>query len=103
LALAEARTLFSDENDFLLVSLGCGGAARAGFPADLQQKRRHIFEWSLTAQSACADYQMGAFLPAQRYIRIQAIRTGLFFVHHGVGSERWSADGFTRLTQRLRV
>jgi hypothetical protein len=21
---------------------------------------------------------------------------GLFFVHHGVGSERWSADGFTR-------
>jgi hypothetical protein len=23
--------------------------------------------------------------------------SGLFFVHHGVGSERWSADGFTRL------
>ncbi|GGA15353.1 FAD-binding oxidoreductase [Dyella caseinilytica] len=23
---------------------------------------------------------------------------GLFFVHHGVGSEGWSADGFTRLT-----
>jgi FAD/FMN-containing dehydrogenase len=23
--------------------------------------------------------------------------TGLFFVHHGVGSEAWSADGFTRL------
>ncbi|MFT4433810.1 FAD-binding protein [Caballeronia sp. 15715] len=22
---------------------------------------------------------------------------GLFFVHHGVGSERWSADGFTKL------
>lgn len=22
---------------------------------------------------------------------------GLFFVHHGVGSEGWSADGFTRL------
>jgi hypothetical protein len=22
---------------------------------------------------------------------------GLFFVHHGVGSEQWSADGFTRL------
>jgi hypothetical protein len=22
---------------------------------------------------------------------------GLFFVHHGVGSERWSAAGFTRL------
>jgi hypothetical protein len=25
---------------------------------------------------------------------------GLFFVHHGVGSEEWSADGFTRLTAR---
>ena len=24
--------------------------------------------------------------------------TGLFFVHHGVGSEEWSEDGFTRLT-----
>jgi hypothetical protein len=22
---------------------------------------------------------------------------GLFFVHHGVGSDEWSADGFTRL------
>jgi FAD/FMN-containing dehydrogenase len=22
---------------------------------------------------------------------------GLFFVHHGVGSETWSADGFTKL------
>ena len=22
---------------------------------------------------------------------------GLFFVHNGVGSEQWSADGFTRL------
>ena len=22
--------------------------------------------------------------------------TGVFTVHHGVGSERWSADGFTR-------
>jgi FAD/FMN-containing dehydrogenase len=25
---------------------------------------------------------------------------GLFVVHHGVGSERWSADGFTRLGRR---
>jgi hypothetical protein len=22
---------------------------------------------------------------------------GLFFVHHGVGSEEWSPDGFTRM------
>jgi FAD/FMN-containing dehydrogenase len=36
------------------------------------------------------------------YSRLQAIKKkydpdGLFFVHHGVGSEEWSADGFTRL------
>jgi FAD/FMN-containing dehydrogenase len=35
------------------------------------------------------------------YSRLRAIKnkydpTGLFFVHHGVGSEEWSADGFTR-------
>ena len=34
--------------------------------------------------------------------RLQTIKTkydpdGLFFVHHGVGSEAWSSDGFTRL------
>ena len=34
------------------------------------------------------------------YSRLRAIKTqydpsGLFFVHHGVGSEEWSADGFT--------
>jgi hypothetical protein len=25
--------------------------------------------------------------------------SGLFFVHHGVGTEGWSADGFSRLSQ----
>jgi FAD/FMN-containing dehydrogenase len=38
------------------------------------------------------------------YRRLRAIKKkydpdGLFFVHHGVGSEEWSADGFTRLTK----
>ncbi|HEX3143080.1 MAG TPA: FAD-binding oxidoreductase [Pyrinomonadaceae bacterium] len=38
------------------------------------------------------------------YARLRGIKRkydpeGLFFVHHGVGSEEWSADGFTRLTK----
>jgi FAD/FMN-containing dehydrogenase len=37
------------------------------------------------------------------YPRLLAVKEkydpdGLFFVHHGVGSERWSPDGFTKLT-----
>jgi FAD/FMN-containing dehydrogenase len=37
------------------------------------------------------------------YARLKIIKekydpTGLFFVHHGVGSENWTSDGFTRLT-----
>jgi FAD/FMN-containing dehydrogenase len=37
------------------------------------------------------------------YAQLRAIKTkydpdGLFFVHHGVGSENWSPDGFTRLS-----
>jgi len=36
------------------------------------------------------------------YARLLAVKDscdpdGLFFVHHGVGSERWSPDGFTRV------
>lgn len=39
------------------------------------------------------------------YPRLAAVKekydpAGLFFVHHGVGSEAWSADGFTRLAGR---
>jgi FAD/FMN-containing dehydrogenase len=39
------------------------------------------------------------------YAKLRAIKAkydpdGLFFVHHGVGSEDWSPDGFTRLANR---
>ena len=42
------------------------------------------------------------FLWGPNYTRLLALKdkydpAGLFFVHHGVGSERWSPDGFTRL------
>ena len=38
----------------------------------------------------------------ENYLRLRTVKTkydpgGLFFVHHGVGSEDWSADGFTRI------
>jgi FAD/FMN-containing dehydrogenase len=40
----------------------------------------------------------------ENYKRLRAAKEqydpdGLFFVHHGVGSEDWSADGFTRLVK----
>jgi FAD/FMN-containing dehydrogenase len=46
------------------------------------------------------DWQQSFWGP--NYPRLLAVKArydpeGLFFVHHGVGSERWSADGFTQL------
>jgi FAD/FMN-containing dehydrogenase len=43
-----------------------------------------------------ADY-WGANYSRLRDIKRKYDPDGLFFVHHGVGSEEWSADGFTRL------
>jgi FAD/FMN-containing dehydrogenase len=47
-----------------------------------------------------ADWQHANW--GRNYARLAAVKRqydpdGLFFVHHGVNSEEWSADGFTRV------
>jgi len=42
----------------------------------------------------------------ENYAKLASIKrkydpTGLFFVHHGVGSEEWGADGFTRVAKGI--
>jgi predicted acylesterase/phospholipase RssA len=70
-ALAEAHALFPAEDDFVLISLGCGEVPRASASAKSEKKRRRILDFSLTAQSDCVDHQMRTFLSHERYIRIQ--------------------------------
>ncbi len=45
------------------------------------------------------DEYWGTAAPARSCSAVKAKYDpdGLFFVHHGVGSEGWSADGFTRV------
>ena len=50
-----------------------------------------------------ADWQKsywGANYPRLLEIKKKYDPSGLFFAHHGVGGEGWSADGFTRISGR---
>jgi FAD/FMN-containing dehydrogenase len=58
---------------------------------------------SYLAESDFFDERWREAFWGSNYIKLLAVKDrydpdGLFFVHHGVGSERWSDDGFTRLT-----
>ena len=46
--------------------------------------------------SSWQDAFWGSNYPRLRAVKAKFDPDGLFFVHHGVGSEEWSADGFTR-------
>ena len=73
-------------------------------------RRGTIFDGKLAPDAGCYFAESDFFEPdwqhsywGSNYPRLLAAKDaydpdGLFFVHHGVGSERWSADGFTRLT-----
>lgn len=56
--------------------------------------------YSLEASYFQKDWPQAFWGP--NYARLRTVKAkydpdGLFFIHHGVGSEAWSADGFTRL------
>jgi FAD/FMN-containing dehydrogenase len=100
----------------LAIIAGYGASAYAG-PPDLASGRRDanairaaMVELRKVTPDAGAYVSESSFFQSNwqraywgtNYPRLQAVKQqydpdGLFFVHHGVGSEAWSDDGFTRV------
>ncbi len=76
--------------------------ARAIDRATAELRRIVPLAGSYVSESNYFNAQWRRAFWGKHYPRLRAIKAkydpdGLFFVHHGVGSEDWSADGFTRL------
>jgi len=76
--------------------------ARAIDRATAELRRNAPLAGSYVSESNYFNAQWSRAFWGKHYPRLRAIKAqydpdGLFFVHHGVGSEDWSADGFTRL------
>jgi FAD/FMN-containing dehydrogenase len=107
----------------LAISASAGPSAFPGAPGpgpDLTAARREreqvgrAMDELLTVAPRAGSYvaESDFFEPAwqpsfwgSNYPRLAAVKrtydpAGLFVVHHGVGSEEWSADGFTRRVGR---
>jgi FAD/FMN-containing dehydrogenase len=120
-AVRETATNPAVTKAFALVIIADGEApAYAGFarpPVDLAAARQDAGAIDLaTAELRRIAPNAGSYVSESNYFnrswqteywgenypRLRAIKAkydpeGLFFVHHGVGSEEWSANGFTRL------
>lgn len=109
-----------DAFTLVIIAEGERPPAYPGFkrPAlDLQAARRNARDIALAAaEMRKIAPRSGSYLSESNYFntnwreeywggnykRLRTVKTrydptGLFFVHHGVGSEDWSADGFTRI------
>jgi FAD/FMN-containing dehydrogenase len=79
------------------------GGAIGGAMAELRKRVPDAGSYVAESNFFKSDWQRSFW--GANYPRLQAVKSkydpdGLFFVHHGVGSEDWSDDGFTRLIRR---
>jgi len=74
----------------------CSGRSRAAGAAASAWSRAYVSE-SDYFQRNWQDAYWGRHYARLARVKREVDPDGLFFVHHGVGSEGWSRDGFTRL------